>query len=581
VKPGAPDGQNGWYVKVPTVNLSSAEPHHPVIYYRWDDGNYTAYKSDLKAPAGEHSLGFYAVDEGGNRGPDGSIHIKLDTVAPVASIRGEPLEPRGLDGWFNESVFINFTVNETGNSTVYFRWDQNPYAAVPGPLEAPEGIHSLSYYAVDEAGNTGKVKNATFKVDTITPTTVLAILPEDAGKGWFHFHPKLNLSTEPQAFVQYTLDGGPLLKYMRNIEIGEGVHNLTYFASDQAGNWEERQSRLFRVDSLAPSIWLNLNMVNITTVQNVTVTAFGADQNGVADYLFDFGDGGVASWSNLSSATHGYALPGTYTITVRVRDNSGLMTIALPQSVNVRLPPKPPQKTPANIIAEFFAGIPAFAYYLLGIAIIAAMAGGVAGHFARKKRRAQLYIDVEKAEAERERRHTMEIHEDDPLGLPRSRPSADSMTAYHVGSTTSDSAYGKGGSQGPSAGLVDWTPEHPVVDDAPAVETIPVQPEEVVYETEVNAPVPIWAQGAKQKPAPAAKRPATESHASSTIHHPPRQNRPAQSHAQSERQPAAAGQPQAASASSHSQPSTALKAPQGDDEAIQNILKRIEQVKKK
>ena len=552
MKPAVPDGLNGWYVRTPTLNLSSDEAHHPVIFYRWDDGNLSPYKGDLKPPAGEHAIAFFAVDEGGNNGTQYSLRTKVDTVAPVARIKGEPLEPGGLDGWFNAPVVINFSTNETGNVTFRYRWDENPEQAATGPLEAPEGAHMLTYYAIDEAGNTGNERTTQFKVDTAAPATVLSISPEDIGKGWFHFHPKVNLSTEPASTVQYSLDGGPLVKYIRSFEIGEGAHNLTFFASDQAGNWEKRQSRIFKVDTLVPVLWVNLSMDNFTTVQNVTVTAAGEDQNGVQDYIFDFGDGEVASWTNLSTATHVYPLPGTYTVTVRVRDLSGLMTIAQPITVTVRLPPKPPPATPTDSLRAFISSIPVFVYYLMAIALVAAMAGGVAGHVARKKRRARLYIDVEKAEAERERRHTMEIHDDDPLGLPRSRTVPASSAAPNYSPAASAGTENSG--QGPSSGapaLIDWTPDHPVMDDAPAAETFAVQPEEIVYETEVNAPVPIWAQGARQKPAPVP------------------------------RQPAAARQPQAAQTGSRrAEPDNTGGTP-ADDPGIQDILKAIEHVKGK
>jgi hypothetical protein len=522
LRPAVPDGQNGWYVKTPWLNLTSEEAHHPVIFYRWDDGNFSIYKGDVKPPAGEHTVTYYAVDEGGNQGPQANLRIKVDTVPPVVGIEGEPLEPTGLDGWFNTPILVNFTVNETQNVTVYYRWDDNPEEVARGPIEVPEGIHTIYYHAVDEAGNKAGEKTARFKMDTIAPATVLSVSPDDLGKGWFHFHPQINLSTEPGAYVQYLLDGGPLIKYIRQFEIGEGEHNLSFFSSDQAGNWEKRQSRVFKVDTIAPQLTVNLSRDNITTAENVTVTAAADDYSGIQDYLFDFGDGSVTEWTTSPSATRSYALAGSYTIKVRARDRSGLVTVSQPMTVNVRLPPKPPPTSTVQDISVFFSRIPVYVYYLIGIIVVAAIAGAAVGQVMKGKRRARLYIEVEKAEQERERRHTMEIHDDDPLGLPRIQHSPGQAdhgifqgSAAIVHSAPPDARAGTP-SYGSSPSVVweDGTassrePTTPYFGGTKVIQR-PVE-EEVVYVAEVGAPVPIWASSAKKYEPPAmhARPPAT------------------------------------------------------------------------
>ena len=245
-------------------------------------------------------------------------------------------------------------------------------------------------------------------------------------------------------------------------------------------------------------------------INNHTRILSAEDFSGIQDYLYDFGDGSVTEWTNSSSATRGYAIAGPYTITVRVRDRSGLLTVYQPLTVNVRLPPRPPPTSSSFSIATFFSHIPVYVYYLITVTILAAMAGAMAALVMKKKRRAQLYIEVEKAEKERERRHTVEIHEDDPLGLPsvaahRNLPGASAFTDHS----------GQGPSDGAPA-LVDWTPSYSHIDSVPHAQTF----------------------------APSQKR-----------------------------QPAAARK-----GSSAKEPAGAC-GPPSDDRDIQNILKRIEEVK--
>jgi FtsZ-interacting cell division protein ZipA len=223
-------------------------------------------------------------------------------------------------------------------------------------------------------------------------------------------------------------------------------------------------------------------------------------------------------------------------------------------TINVRLPPKPPPVSPSDSIREFLSHIPSYVFLLIGMVIVAAIVGSAAGQLMKKKRRARLFIEVEKAEKERERRHTMEIHDDDPLGLPRSRPATG--PGGHEGAHTAAADHPSDLMTHPanmqSQPDVSWQdqvhsrPEHSRPDFGGVKVIERPAEEEVVYVTEVGAPVPIWATTGKKK------EPAVAPRQSPTIHHQPPQNR-------------SRPEPQA-------QPSS--------EEDLQRILKKIEEVKK-
>jgi len=80
VQPSLPDGDNGYYISTPTVQLVSTK--EGTIYYRLDDNEYTVYSSSIQIPDGDHTLYAYAVDENGNKGDVVSKEFKVDTKPP-------------------------------------------------------------------------------------------------------------------------------------------------------------------------------------------------------------------------------------------------------------------------------------------------------------------------------------------------------------------------------------------------------------------------------------------------------------------------------------------------------------------
>ena len=91
------------------------------------------------------------------------------------------------------------------------------------------GIHSISYFAVDNAGNTETTQLATVKIDKIAPVTTLT---RSAGL--------ITLSATDAhsgvAKIRYQVNGGAVADY--SAPFAETVHKVTYWAEDAAGNIE-------------------------------------------------------------------------------------------------------------------------------------------------------------------------------------------------------------------------------------------------------------------------------------------------------------------------------------------------------
>lgn len=69
----------------------------------------------------------------------------------------------------------------------------------------------------------------------------------------------------------------------------------------------------------------------------VTISAAASsDPDGsVAGYYFDFGDGTNSGWVTTPSVAHNYSAPGTFTVTIRVRDDDQAESAATTESVTV------------------------------------------------------------------------------------------------------------------------------------------------------------------------------------------------------------------------------------------------------
>jgi hypothetical protein len=120
ILPDAPDGDNGWYVSVPTIALNCADTLSGCneTYYKWDDAvEYTLYTGSFQAPEGAHTLYYHSTDQAvdmhgyNNREIDNELALKIDVGVPVSAV-GSP----DASSWQKEdfTVGINDSDNVSG-----------------------------------------------------------------------------------------------------------------------------------------------------------------------------------------------------------------------------------------------------------------------------------------------------------------------------------------------------------------------------------------------------------------------------------------------------------------------------------
>ena len=120
---------------------------------------------------GSHTLAVYAEDTFGNFGASENVYFAVDTTAPNVSILS--VENKTYD---SANVPLNFAVNESVFPIAY-SLDGKENISIPGNSTISglsNGVHNVTVYAWDAAGNVGATGTINFKVAVPFPTLSVA-----------------------------------------------------------------------------------------------------------------------------------------------------------------------------------------------------------------------------------------------------------------------------------------------------------------------------------------------------------------------------------------------------------------------
>src|SRR5207253_2210132 len=222
------------------------------------------------------------------------IAIRIDTTPPVSTstLSGT----LGNNGWYVSTVkvVLNGTDNTSGVANLSYRIDGGPWSLYAAPFFLNEGRHTLEYYATDLAGLSDLAHSISVKVDTTKPVSTAAVSGTHGNNGWYISLANLSLSASDAmsgvAFISYRVDGGAWQTYSGSFVLGDGVHLLEYYATDNAGLVETKHALTVSVDTVAP---VTTAVLNGTTGSNgwfisaVTVHLNASDAtSGVANITY-------------------------------------------------------------------------------------------------------------------------------------------------------------------------------------------------------------------------------------------------------------------------------------------------------
>ncbi|MDT0214749.1 PxKF domain-containing protein [Rothia sp. ARF10] len=191
----------------------------------------------------DQSLEGTAVDAAGNSANTTVGGINVDETAPTLS--GAPLTAANANGWYKGDVVIGWTAADDRSGVVA----TPAYSTVTG-----EGANLKDTATVaDKAGNSTTADSATVKIDRTAPTT-----GADAPGGWKNTSVTVSLSPADGLSgvdsTYYRVGTGEPVKGTSLTISTQGVHTLTYWSVDKAGNAEAAQTATVKIDLTKPTI---------------------------------------------------------------------------------------------------------------------------------------------------------------------------------------------------------------------------------------------------------------------------------------------------------------------------------------
>ena len=181
--------------------------------------------------------------------PDPS-YVPPDSTVPEISVMSPENET-----CYTTNVLLSFTVNEP-DTWMRYKLDGKTVVEVEGNSTLAglsAGLHSVTIFVTDAAGNTAASETIYFTVDDTTPV-VSVTAPEN--KTYKAAEVPLNFTVnEKVSRMEYSLDSQPNVQITGNTTLtglSNGAHNLTVYARDVAGNTGVSETIYFNVDVPAP-----------------------------------------------------------------------------------------------------------------------------------------------------------------------------------------------------------------------------------------------------------------------------------------------------------------------------------------
>ncbi len=246
-----------------------------------------------------------AVDTLGVGGTTATYTVNIDATPPVTTATG--LVASAGSNWTNAPlVTIAATDALSKVAATYYTVDGGARQTYSAPFGvATSGSHTISYWSVDNAGNTETAHSGFVNVDLIKPVTIATGLAGTATSGWHTAATSFTLAASDAgnsglATTNYTIDGGTSMQYTgAPVPVsGDAGHVITYWSTDLAGNVEDAHTGYINIDSkapvttaaTAPSGWTN------GPVQ-VTLTATDAGGSGVTTTYYQVGSGAQKTYT--------------------------------------------------------------------------------------------------------------------------------------------------------------------------------------------------------------------------------------------------------------------------------------------
>jgi hypothetical protein len=205
----------------------------------------------------------------------GSIYDTVASFVVEARVPTVTILSPEEQAYDNSSIPLSFSIDEPISKATY-SLDQQADVTVDGNTTLTglaDGAHSLTVYATDVAGKVGTSDRLPFTVGEAPSISVLSPLNQTL----FSSNNPLTITTsEPFSWLQYSLDGQANVTVNGNMTLtwlSSGLHNLTVYACDEAGDIGASQTIHFTVSAVTWE-WAAIVLVPIVIGSAVLVVVF-------------------------------------------------------------------------------------------------------------------------------------------------------------------------------------------------------------------------------------------------------------------------------------------------------------------
>ncbi|MFL6558649.1 MAG: OmpL47-type beta-barrel domain-containing protein, partial [Bacillus sp. (in: firmicutes)] len=214
-------------------------------------------------------------DTTGNGYQDTSVFGVLTLVKPADTTSPVTTDNAPTD-WVNTDVTVDLTANDndSGVKTTYYKIDNGTEQTGNSVTISKDGVHTITYWSVDNAGNVEAQHTATVKIDKAAPVTT-----DNAPTDWVNKDVTVTLNSSDNgsgvAATHYKIDTGSEQTGKSFTVSDEGVHTITYWSVDNAGNVEAQHTATVKIDKTAPTLKITLDKTTIWSPNHkmVPVTA--------------------------------------------------------------------------------------------------------------------------------------------------------------------------------------------------------------------------------------------------------------------------------------------------------------------
>ncbi|MEH7335185.1 hypothetical protein V7161_21395, partial [Neobacillus drentensis] len=233
------------------------------------DPNYTI---ETPEEQGTHEYQIVPVTKDGTESIDyATVTVEIDKpsdVTPPVTTAETNLE------WSKDdvSVALSATDDLSGVKSTYYSIDGSEFVEGTDLTISKAGIHTVSFYSIDNAGNVEDAKSVDVKIDREAPETVI-----NASTYWYNTDVNLELTAKDNLSgvkaTYYSVDDAEFVVGTSFTLEKEGVHKVSFYSVDNVGNVEEARTVEVKIDKEAPKTTANVigdSFVELTASDNLS-----------------------------------------------------------------------------------------------------------------------------------------------------------------------------------------------------------------------------------------------------------------------------------------------------------------------